>query len=345
MQSQESMFEQPEPTPVQPINTDPREQRQRQEVPPAEGNGETYHEYSEGYGGEEYSEGYNREEYSEGYHTPYSEPWLTEGEKLRPRQRPAAAFKNSSARPLAVLLLIVALLIGWSGISHARFDGWQRGWPEHSHGHFHDGQGAIPAAQNFFVTGAPTLVVNAGSGSVHIHTGDTGRVLVATSDGPPVQTQQDDNIIDVGSGSTSASLLDNNQDLDITVPVASNLEIRTGSGDVSIEGVSGQITLSTDSGDVELQHTLLQGESSITSNDSKITVQGGLDLQGSYQFQTGSGDVELTLPQDSAFHLIPSTTSGSIENGFEGRPGNNSSGPLLKINTDSGDITVQPQDD
>jgi hypothetical protein len=338
MQSQESMFEQSEPTPVQAINTDPREQPQRHDVLSIEIAEEAYQEYSEGYSGEAYSEG---------YHEPYAEPWQLEGEKLRPRQRPATALVSgsrmrSSVRPLAVLLLIVALIIGWSGLSHSRFDGPRH---ESAYGHFHDQQGAIPVAQTFFVQGAPTIVVNGGGGSVHIHAGDTNQVLISTRDGSPVQTTQNGNIIDIGTDSSFDSFGDNEQNLDITVPTASDLQIQSGSGDIQIEGVNGQMTLTTDSGDVQLQHTLLQGDSSIQTDEGDITVQGNIDPQGNYQFQTNSGDVKLTLPEDSSFHFVPSTALGNIENGFEGTQDNNSPGPLLKITTASGDISVQSQDD
>jgi hypothetical protein len=338
MQSQESMFEKSEPTPAQPINTDPREQQQRQDMPSAEGDGETYQEYSEGYAG------------------PYGEPWQMEGEKIRPHQRPRGK-RRSIARPLVVLLLIIALAIGWSGLSPMRF---------------HGGERALPA-QTFNVTGAPTLVVNGGGGSVHIHAGNTGSVLVSArqegfgrsnDDGSPVKTEMDGNTIDVSTTGNSGFFMGNDQvDLDITVPVASNLEIHTRSGDVSIEGVNGQITLNTtsgniegdnlngvftvntDSGDVELQHILLQGDSSFKSNNGKIAVQGDLDPQGNYQFQTSSGDVKLTLPEHALFHLTPATNSGDVENGFEHTQDGNGPGPTLNISTDSGNITVQPQDD
>lgn len=343
MQSQESMFEEPESTPAHPINTDPREQQSRQPTPPAEGSGEAYHEYSEGYNGEGHSEGYNNEGYSEGYHAPYAEPSLMEGEKLRPRQRPLPK-KRSVARPLAVLLLIVALMIAWGGFSHTNFNGEGHPWPHHSHSHFDGAQGAAPASQSFLVTNSPTLVVNGGSGSIHVRVGNTNNVLVSTNDGAPVQTQQNGNTIDVGTTDSSNSLQDDGQDLNITVPAASDLEIHSTSGDIQVEGVNGQMTLSSDDGNVELEHTLLSGDTSIKTTDGDISVQGAIESQGSYQFQTDSGDVKLTLPENSSFHLTSSTDSGSVSNGFEGKQAKNSPGPQLNVSTDSGNITVQPQD-
>jgi len=78
----------------------------------------------------------------------------------------------------------------------------------------------------------------------------------------------------------------------------------------------------------------------------KLLFKGDIDpLWNYYQFQTDSGDVELTLQEHSFFHLVASSDSGNIEKWVEDAQSNNTSGPQLKINTDSGKHYVQPQDD
>lgn len=353
MQNQESMFEKPESTPAQPINSYPREQQQqqRQEIPPVEEN-EAANSFKE------YSEGYGSEERQEGYIAPYAEHWQMEGEKIRPRkQRPGR--NRIRARPLIIALLIIALVIGWGGIASGRFVGTNSSLP----------------AQTFVVTSTPKLVVNATNGNVRIHAGNSENVVVSARErgfdfsnenNVPVKTEQSGNTIDVSTSGNYGSFPGSGRvDLDITVPATSSLEIHTTSGGINLEGVNGEVTLATNSGDikginlngtftvntgsgdVELRQTVLQGQSSFVTSSGDVDIQGGLDPQGNYQFQTGSGNVDLKLPDDAAFHLDASSSSGEIDNGFEHRPtgSNTPSSPSIKINTGSGDISIQPQDD
>jgi hypothetical protein len=337
MQNQESMFEKPEPTPVQPINSDPREQAQRHEMPPTEGNEEGYKGYSEGYNGQ-----------------PYGEPWQAEGEKIQPRQK---SRKRRGMKPLVIVLIIIALLVGFAGMSSTNFRGTER---------------VIPA-QVYTVSSAPTLVLDNGSGDVHVHVGNVNNVVVSArergfgmfrdnDEQQMVTTEQQGNTITV-SPTRRSGMFGQQVDLDITVPTATNLELHTTSGDINVEGVNGQVTLATESGDikgsnlsgvlntsttsgdVKLEQTLLRGNSSLKTNSGKIELEGDIDTQGDYEFQTNSGDVELKLSRSSIFHLVPSTNSGHIENEFGRSQGNNSGGPQVKITTNSGDISVQSRDD
>lgn len=337
MQNQESMFEKPEPTPARPINSDPREQAQRHEMPPTEGN-EEYNEYSEGYNGQT-----------------YGEPWQAEGEKIQPRQQNKSK-KRRGLKPLVIALLIIALVIGWSGMSSGRFMGGERTMP----------------AQVFTISSAPTLVLNNGNGDVHVHAGNVNNIVVSArshgfgmmqgNDGQMVRTEQQGNTITISPAERS-DVFGRQVDLDITVPAATNLELRTTSGDINVEGVQGQMSLatnngdikgsnlsgvlnvSTTSGDVKLEQTLLRGNSSLKTNSGSIELEGDLDTQGDYQFQTNSGDVELKLSGFSTFHLVPSTNSGSIKNEFGRSQGSNAGGPQVKITTNSGDITVKSRGD
>jgi hypothetical protein len=339
MQNQESMFEKSEPTPVRPINIDPREQAQRDESPPVEGNEEEqYKGYSEGYNGQT-----------------YGEPWQAEGEKIQPRQQNRGR-KRGGIKPLVIALLIIALVVGWGGMSSGRFVEGGRSMP----------------AQVFTVNDAPTLVLNNGSGEVHVHVGNVRNIVVSASthgfgmmqdnDGQMVRTEQDGNTITVSPAGRSG-MFGRPVDLDITVPSATNLELRTSSGDINVEGVQGQMTLasdsgeikgdnltgafniSTNSGDVKLEDSTLRGENNFRSDSGKIEFQGSLDPQGSYQFQTNSGDVELKLPAASSFHLTHTSNNGEFENEFPQAENKDALGPQLNIVTNSGDISIKSQGD
>jgi hypothetical protein len=306
-------------------------------MPPAEGN-EEYNEYSEGYNGQT-----------------YGEPWQAGGEKIQPRQQNRSR-KRRGLKPLVIALLIIALLVGLGGMSSARFMGGER---------------AIPA-QVFTVSSAPTLVLNNGSGDVHIHAGNVGNIVVSArergfgmmqdNDGRIMHTEQQGNTITISPAERS-DMFGRQVDLDITVPTATNLELRTTSGDINIEGLQGQMTLatnsgdikgsnlsgvlnvSTTSGDVKLEDSMLQGDNNFRTNSGKIDFQGSLDSRGSYQFQTNSGEVELRLPSGSFFHLTHTTNSGGFENDFAQAENKDAPGPLVNVVTNSGDISVKPLHD
>jgi DUF4097 and DUF4098 domain-containing protein YvlB len=260
-------------------------------------------------------------------------------------------------KPLVIALLIIALLVGFAGMSSTNFRGTERSIP----------------AQVFTVSSAPTLVLNNGSGDVHVHVGNVDNVVVSArehgfgmfrdnDEQQMVTTEQQGNTITVSPASRSG-MFGQQVDLDITVPTATNLELRTTSGNINVEGVNGQVSLvtesgdvrgnnlsgvlnvNTNSGDVKLEQTLLRGNSSLKSNSGTIELEGDIDTQGNYQFQTNSGDVELKLLGSSTFRLVPSTNSGHIENEFEQSEESNASGPQIKITTNSGDISVQSRDD
>jgi len=336
MQNQESMFEKSEPTPVRPINSDPREQAQRHEMPPTEGNEEEYKGYSEGYNGQ-----------------PYGEAWQAEGEKIQPRQK---SRKRRGMKPLVIALIIIALLVGLAGMSNTNFRGAERTTP----------------AQVFTISSAPTLVLNNGNGDVHIHAGNAGNVVVSArergfgmmsdDEGQVVKTEQQGDTITI-SPVRRSNMFGGQVDLDITVPTTINLELHTSSGEINVEGVDGKMTLvsdsgeirgsnltgsfniSTNSGDVKLEDSTLRGENNFRSNNGKLDFQGSLDPQGSYQFQTNNGDVELKLPEASSFHLTHTTNHGSFDNDFPQAENSSALGPLVNIITNNGDISVKSRGD
>jgi Putative adhesin len=163
--------------------------------------------------------------------------------------------------------------------------------------------------QHFNVGSQPTIVINDQQGDVHIQGGGEQNVVTIQSDGPgmPAHIQKDINSLQINVLDPAAG------DITVTVPSNANLVIITDNGDVNVENVSGQMTVTSGSGSIEMHKVVLTGDSTIKSGDGHITFEGQLDPNGSYQFiSTNGGSIDLTMPSDSAFHLNATTKSGNI---------------------------------
>src|SRR5205085_6139433 len=161
--------------------------------------------------------------------------------------------------------------------------------------------------------------------------------------------------VDTGNNAFSARRVD----FDITVPQGANLQFKVTSGDINVEGVSGQASLitesgnittsddnfsanavlqttsgdirtsrdmfngqseiSTTSGDVSLEQDTLNGSSTINTTSGDIHFNGTVDPTQKYLFQAVSGDIDIGLPGSTDFQVNGSTTSGSIHT--DGFPG------------------------
>jgi hypothetical protein len=327
------------------INTDPREQQQ-QEAPP--------------------------QEYMAGrfYDGPGQQGMG--GAKIRP-QRPR---RRGLWFLLILLLLIVLAVDGVVNVGLGRVGALQPGSLAKS----------LPP-HTFTVTGTPRLVINDDSGAIHIHTGGSANTvnvqvtkhatgLGANTDDMQVEYNQTGNTIDVTTHANGAFLGFKSVDLEITTPSTSDVEVHTGSGEVEINGVTGQmqaetgsgsivannisgdvtlrtgsgsihannmggqVLLTTGSGEIEARHTALKGQSLLKTGSGSIQFEGSIDSQGSYRLETGSGSIDATLPGNSTFHLETSTGSGSVHNGFENSDVGNTPRPTLSLSTGSGSITL-----
>jgi Toastrack DUF4097 len=338
MNNQESMFDTPEHTVyrARPYN---------------EGSREQYEEASE--------EGY--EGYSE-RPRPYIDGGMHQiGDgKIRP-QRPRSNRTNWLIALAVGIPLILFIALGGIGFAFGRGDkmgSWnndQRGWHGPPFGWNKRMHGREPMTIKVGVQ--PTLIINNPGGAVHIHAGDAGRVVVQPqgfndSRGgfggvQPTYDLQDNTVtIDAqnqpGSGPGSPFNSDN-ADLEITAPSTSNIQIQTDSGDVEIDGIDGQFNITTGRGDVNVQGVQLHGQSSLKTSNGDISFNGAIDAQGNYQFVTGSGDVDLSLPGNSSFTLNTTTSSGDVSNDFNETTIGPGPHPQLSINTGSGSIRLQKE--
>jgi Toastrack DUF4097 len=175
------------------------------------------------------------------------------------------------------------------------------------------------------VNGQATVVINDPNGNVTVIQGQSNTDVIFqpvngnSFPGNPNDIQHSIN----QTGNTITASVQDSVDLQVTVPNGANLSLNTGSGNINVSGVDGQMTLITTDGGINASNDVLSGSSTITTNAGDINFDGTISKGGNYQFNTSSGSVNLTLPSSPAFHVVATTNSGSID-----IPGvqNNSSG-------------------
>src|SRR2546422_632707 len=95
--------------------------------------------------------------------------------------------------------------------------------------------------------------------------------------------------------------------------VQGDLRVRTGSGDGKIRNVSGgRIEITTGSGDFEIRD--VQGTLELRTGAGDITAEG--KPTGEWRVETGSGQIRVHLPSDLGFELDAHTSSGDISTGL-----------------------------
>ncbi len=95
---------------------------------------------------------------------------------------------------------------------------------------------------------------------------------------------------------------------ELVVPAETELRIRTGYGDVTVEGIRRPATIKSGYGDVELSRPT--GAVTVTTGYGNIRIEG--NPTGDWRLKTGYGKVRLRLPSDAAFELNASTGYGSV---------------------------------
>ncbi|MEO7021278.1 MAG: DUF4097 family beta strand repeat-containing protein [Ktedonobacteraceae bacterium] len=166
---------------------------------------------------------------------------------------------------------------------------------------------------------------------------------------------------------------------DITVPAQTNLKVDTNSWALQVEGITGQMVLTTNSGTLTVKNCHLLGSSLLSSNSGElhitqdqlsgsvvlddnsaaITFQGSLDPHGTYGFANNKGTITVTLPQNMNVHIdavtgnggtltshIPQTSvqQSAFGNGFELHADVGATPrAVLSLSTNNGSITINEQ--
>ncbi len=178
-----------------------------------------------------------------------------------------------------------------------------------------------------FETHTPVqLYVELGKGSVHITATDTteSHVEIAGKDAEQVEVRQEGRRISVVAPRQRGGFFGSDTGLDvaITIPLTSELAVKTGSADVTVDGTVGASEIKSGSGDVRLDD--LTGASLVETGSGDVTIDvANADLrvksgsgevgightEGAVAVSTGSGDVRIGTANG---HTAVKTGSGDL---------------------------------
>jgi DUF4097 and DUF4098 domain-containing protein YvlB len=211
------------------------------------------------------------------------------------------------------------------------------------------------------VSGTVHLDLTTGSGDITIRTGSSNQVVVhgtvqknnnwfSSDEGavhqvesnPPIQ--QNGNDIRIGYNLPDDVKRHVSISYDITVPADTAVQAHSGSGNVSVEGVRGEVQTQTGSGDVHLRD--------LASRVHAQTGSGGIRAQNvgaPFYAHTGSGDIDAALTGSGDVDI--QTGSGSVQlrgvnGGLRARTGSGSIGAdgsvsaPWQLHTGSGNIRM-----
>lgn len=103
-------------------------------------------------------------------------------------------------------------------------------------------------------------------------------------------------------------------DLRLAVPHSINLHLNA--SNIYISGVQGQIDMHINGGNMILNNCQAKGNSSIEGNGSYLYFKGSFAAESNTNISFNSGEINLSLPKDSAFQLETSGILGPIISTF-----------------------------
>lgn len=98
----------------------------------------------------------------------------------------------------------------------------------------------------------------------------------------------------------------------LTVPPQTNLQLDSTNNAITLFGVSGQMNLSANGARITLVNVTLEGQSKIDDNGGVVTLMGDLAQGSKSSISENSGMIDMTLPASLAFHLDATGIVGPI---------------------------------
>jgi hypothetical protein len=179
----------------------------------------------------------------------------------------------------------------------------------------------------FSVTGHPYILVHNEIGTIHVKAGSDANTVTfrtklhtrrfgkaARTNWVCYEQSVEGNEIraEVERVLTPGINLPQSLDFALTVPANTDLELLTSVGDIWVTGISGQLSLMSDTGSIYVKRGLLTGHSMLKTSLGSVNFHERIDPYGTYQFATETGSVTVILPDDTAFELDASSNLGTI---------------------------------
>jgi hypothetical protein len=164
----------------------------------------------------------------------------------------------------------------------------------------------------------PTLRVDSFAGNVTVRQGSGGTIrVVATkqaarrSDLDRIRidwSEQEDGLwIETSHTRNRASNISVN--FEITVPAGTRVDLDTGAGNIRVEGLSAEVVAHTGAGNVDVSDAA--GRAILDTGAGNVTYEG--IPEGDCRYETGAGNINLSLPAEVDVEVVLSTGIGSID--------------------------------
>lgn len=117
--------------------------------------------------------------------------------------------------------------------------------------------------------------------------------------------------------------------------IKGDITVQAGSGNISGDFLLGKLSASAGSGNITL--TEFAGSGAVTANSGNVNVE-AVSVTGDMEMQTGSGSIKLEVPKELSCHMEINTGSGSIKTDFDDVLSYNKKG-----NSAEGDVGAAPE--
>jgi Putative adhesin len=204
-------------------------------------------------------------------------------------------------------------------------------------------------ARTFPVAASPTLILTSNAGSVTVNRGSTNSIVVQAKkyagfggnlNDVQINYSQSGSTVNVAFHRSGTFNFFNSTGVDftITVPPATDLQLTTNAGSITVSGIRGKMSLLSNAGTIGATQASLTGSSTFRTNAGSINFTGAIGTTGTYDFATNAGSIDMTLPATASFHVNATTDVGSINTSFPVTVNHSGAGATV-----NGDVGSAPQ--